>query len=212
MANASGSEISRRAAALLVLAPLVASCSHGASSAAGSVPDDMSLGDPNAKVQFVEYASVACPVCGRWYKEVWPAFKAKYVDTGKVHFTYREMLVGGSEEVVIAASGFLLARCAGKDRYFSIVDAVYRSQPGLFDDPRTTLLNIAKSAGFTEAQFDACVKNEDGLKALSQRADRNASAGKINATPTFVINGKALEAGYHPLSDIDAAIAAAQAA
>ena len=202
-------KINRRVAALGLLAPVIASCGHGAG-ASGAVPDDMSLGNPNARVQFVEYASVSCPVCGRWYKEVWPAFKAKYVDTGKVHFTYREMLVGGADEVTIAASGFLLARCAGKDRYFTIVDAIYRSQPALFDDPRTVLLNIAKSAGFTESQFDACVKNEDALKALSERVDRNTKAGNVNATPTFVIDGKALEAGYHPLTDLDAAIAAAQ--
>ncbi len=204
-------EINRRMAAFGLLAPLVVACHKGVGAAAAT-PDDMSLGDPKAKVQFVEYASVSCPVCGRWYKEVWPAFRAKYVDTGKVHFTYREMLVGGSDEVTIAASGFLLARCAGKDRYFSIVDAIYRSQPGLFEDPRTTLLNIAKSAGFSEAQFDACVKNEDSLKALSERVDRNVKAGNVSATPTFVINGKALEAGYHPLTDLDAAIAAAQKA
>ena len=202
-------EINRRLAALGLLAPLVVACQKGAG-ATGSVPDDMSLGDPSAKVKFVEYASVSCPVCGRWYKEVWPAFKAKYVDTGRVRFTYREMLVGGSDEVTIAASGFLLARCAGKDRYFSIVDAIYRSQPGLFDDPRTTLLNIAKSAGLSETQFDACVKNEDALKALSERVDRNVKAGNVSATPTFVVNGHALEAGYHPLTDLDAAIAAAQ--
>ena len=207
--------INRRLAALGLLAPLALTGCHGGSGgggAAAATPDDMTLGNPNAKVQFVEYASVACPVCGRWYREVWPAFKAKYVDTGKVHFVYREMLVGGSEEVTIAASGFLLARCAGKDRYFSIVDAVYRSQPGLFDDPRTTLLNIAKSAGFSDAQFDACVKNEDSLKALSERVDRNVKAGNVSATPTFTINGKALEAGFHPMSDLDAAIAAAQKA
>ena len=207
-------QINRRAAALGLLAPLlpvIGGC-HSGAGASTTVPDDMSLGDPKAKVQFVEYASVSCPVCGHWYKEVWPAFKAKYVDTGKVHFTYREMLVGGGEEVTIAASGFLLARCAGKDRYFTVVDAIYRSQPALFDEPRTILLNVAKSAGFTEAQFDACVKNEDALKALSERTDRNATAGKVNATPTFVINGKSMDPGYHPLSDIDAAIAAAQKA
>jgi len=203
----------RRLVALGLVAPIVVAGCHsgaGGTAAASGVPDDNSLGDPNAKVQFVEYASVACPVCGRWYKEVWPAFKAKYVDTGKVHFTYREMLVGGSEEITIAASGFLLARCAGKDKYFTMVDAIYRSQPDLFNDPRTILLNIAKSAGLTEAQFDACVKNEDSLKALKERTDRNADLGKVNATPTFVINGKSMEPGYHPLSDIDAAIAAAQ--
>ena len=203
-------QINRRVAALGLLAPLAASCHKGGASAA--VPDDMSLGNPNSKVSVVEYASVACPVCGRWFKDIWPSFKAKYIDTGKVNFTYREMLVGGDQEVLIAASGFLLARCAGKDKYFNVVDAIYSSQPGLFDDPRGTLLNIAKSAGFTEAQFDACVKNEDSLKALSARVERNTKLGNVSATPTFVINGKALAAGYHPLSDLDAAIAAAQKA
>jgi protein-disulfide isomerase len=202
--------INRRVAALGLVAPVALAACHGGAGASGSVPDDMSLGNPNAKVQVVEYASVACPVCGRWFKDNWQTFKAKYIDTGKVHFTYREMLVGGSEEVLIAASGFLLARCAGKDKYFNVVDAVYSSQPGLFDDPRGVLLNIAKSMGLTEAQFDACVKNEDSLKAMSARADKNAKLGDVQATPTFVINGKALAAGYHPMSEIDAAIAAAE--
>ena len=204
-------QINRRVAALGLLAPLAASCHKGAGASA-AVPDDMSLGNPASKVTVVEYASVACPVCGRWFKDIWPSFKTKYIDTGKVNFIYREMLVGGDQEVLIAASGFLLARCAGKDKYFNVVDAIYSSQPGLFDDPRGTLLNIAKSAGFTEAQFDACVKNEDSLKALSQRVERNTKLGSVGATPTFVINGKALVAGYHPLSDLDAAIAAAQKA
>ena len=204
--------INRRTAALGLAAPFALAACHGGAGATGSVPDDNSLGNPGAKVKVVEYASVSCPVCGRWYKDVWPSFKAKYVDTGKVQFTYREMLVGGDQEVLIAASGFLLARCAGKDKYFSIVDAIYSSQPGLFDDPRGVLLNIARSAGLNEQQFDACVKNEDALKALSARVDRNSKAGNVQATPTFVINGKALAAGYHPLAELDTAIAQAQAA
>jgi protein-disulfide isomerase len=208
----SGVEINRRLAALGLVAPFALAACHGGAGAAASVPDDMSLGNPNAKVQVVEYASVSCPVCGRWFKDNWQTFKTRYIDTGKVHFTYREMLVGGSEEVLIAASGFLLARCAGKDKYFNVVDAIYSSQPALFDDPRGVLLNIAKSMGLTEAQFDACVKNEDSLKALSNRVDHNSKIGNVQATPTFVVNGKALAAGYHPMSEIDAAIAAAQKA
>jgi len=178
-------------------------------SAAAAAPDDMSLGNPAAKVTVVEYASVACPVCGRWYKEVWPAFKAKYVDTGKIHFVYREMLVGDNDEVTAASAGFLLARCAGTGNYFKIVDAVYNSQPGLFADPRGVLLNIAKSSGMTEAQFDACIRDPAALDALQKRVAANVAKDNVNATPTFVINGKPLEPGYHPLSDLDAAIAAA---
>ncbi|WP_158913921.1 DsbA family protein [Caulobacter sp. S45] len=205
--------LNRRTAVLGLMAPaLLAGCgSHGASYAA-LMPEDMTQGDPNAKVTVVEYASVACPICGRWFREVYPDFKAKYIDTGKVHFVYREMLVGNSDEVTVAASGFLLARCAGKDKYFSVVDAIYRSQPGLFDQPRQVLLNIAASAGFNQAQFDACVKNDAALQALAKRVDANSKRDNVNATPTFVINGKVLQAGYQPLTTLDAEIAKAMAA
>ncbi|HEY1929753.1 MAG TPA: DsbA family protein [Caulobacteraceae bacterium] len=209
--------LTRRFALIGASAAALAACSkHGGSGgeagpqAAAALPDDMSLGNPNAKVTFVEYASVACPVCGRWFKEVWPAFKTKYVDTGKVHYVFREMLVGSADEVTAAASGFLLARCAGKDKYFQMVDAVFNSQPDLFTDPRGVLLNIAKSAGMTEQQFDACVGNADALNALQQRVEKNGKDGNITATPTFIINGKAMDPGYHPLTEIDSAIAAAQ--
>lgn len=202
--------MTRRMALLGVLAPALAACGGGAKQA-GPVPDDMSLGNPAAKVTVVEYASVACPVCGRWYKEVWPAFKARYVDTGKVHYIAREMLVGDASEVAIAASGFLLARCAGKDKYFAVTDAVYKSQPGIYDDPSGTLLGIARTFGFSQAQFDACVRDEAQLNALSLRVANNAKLGSVDSTPTFVVNGRALEAGYQPLSALDAAIAQAEA-
>ena len=203
----------RRLVSLGLLAPGLGLAACGqARGAAGLVPDDNTLGDPKAKVSVVEYASVACPVCGRWFKEVWPAFKAKYVDTGKVRFTYREMLVGGAGEVAIAAAGFLLARCAGRDRYFPIVDSIYASQPRLFDDPHGVLLGVARSAGLSETQFNACVQDDAALAKLQARTESNAKMGGVQATPTFVINGKALEAGYQPLATLDAAIAKAQAA
>jgi protein-disulfide isomerase len=202
--------VTRRLALLAALAPTLAACSGGAKPA-GPVPDDMSLGNPTAKVTVVEYASVACPVCGRWYKEVWPAFKAKYVDPGKIRYIAREMLVGDSSEVAIAASGFLLARCAGKDKYFAVTDAIYQSQPGLYSDPSGTLLGVAKKFGLSEAQFDACVRDEAALNALSLRVANNAKIGHVDSTPTFVINDKALDAGYQPLAALDAAIAQAEA-
>ncbi|MDB5447797.1 MAG: dsbA, partial [Phenylobacterium sp.] len=86
------------------------------SGAAGSAQGDMSLGPPDAKVKVVEYASASCSHCARFNNEVFPAFKAKYVDTGKVNYTLREFLTPPEE---VAAAGFLLARCAGKDKYFT---------------------------------------------------------------------------------------------
>lgn len=172
---------------------------------------DMSQGNRAAKVTVVEYASVSCPVCGRWFKEVYPAFKAKYIDTGRVHFVTREMLVGGPGEVSIATAGFLAARCAGKQNYYKVTDAIYLSQPGLYDDPFATLLKIAASAGLTPAKFKICVTNTAAIEALNRRVRGYVENDHVAGTPTFVINGEPLETGYHPLSDLDAAIASAEA-
>jgi protein-disulfide isomerase len=193
---------------LAALALLVASCGQKGGGAAGGLPDDMSLGNPQAKVTVEEYASVGCPICGRWYQEVYPAFKAKYIDTNRIHFISKEMLVGGGVEVQVAASGFLMARCAGKDKYFAVVDSLYKNQEQAFQDPRGTLTNIARSMGMSDAQFNACVSDEKAIQALNDRVEKHNKEG-VNSTPTFVINGKKMEPGYHSLEEIDAMIKAA---
>lgn len=192
---------------VLALALLVAACNKGGP--AGAVPDDMTLGNPNAKVTVAEYASVGCPICGRWQKEVWPAFKAKYVDTGKVHYVFREMLVGQGAEFAIGGNGFLLARCAGKDKYFTVTDAIFANQEQALQTPRDTLVEIARSVGMTDEQFNKCVNDQAAIKALSERVERHARKDGVNSTPTFIINGKSMEPGYHTIEEIDAAIAAA---
>jgi len=198
-----------RIATALMLALTVAACSQGGGGQGGKLPDDMDMGNAQAKVTVVEYASVGCPVCGKWYREVWPAFKAKYVDSGKVHYVFKEMLVGGGPEIQVAASGFLVARCAGKDKYFAVTDAIFKDQEQAFNAPRETLENIAKSVGMTEDGFNKCITDEAAIKALNDRVERHNRDDHVNSTPTFVINGKALEPGYHSLDEIDAAIKAA---
>ena len=173
--------------------------------------DDMSLGNPNAKVTVIEYASVACPHCADWDINVFQAFKTKYIDTGRVHYIAREALV---HDPAIAAAGFLTARCAGKDKYFQVVDAIYHGQAEMESsgNPRATLLNIAKSAGLTEAQFNACINDEKALAAINARWQKYIDEDKINSTPTFVINGKVYDSGEMPMPQLDAAIALAEGA
>ena len=190
---------------LAVAAALTLAACQQKGGTAGALPDDMTLGNPQAKVTVQEYASVGCPICGRWYQEVYPAFKTKYIDTNRVHFVSKEMLVGGGVEVQVAASGFLLARCAGKDKYFAVVDSLYKNQEQAFQDPRGTLMNIARSVGMTDDQFEKCVSDEKALTALNDRVERHNKEG-VNSTPTFVINGQKMEPGYHTLEEIDAMI------
>lgn len=191
----------------LMLAMTLAACNQG-STAGGAGAEDFSLGDPKSKIVVAEYASVGCPICARWYEEVYPAFKAKYIDTNRIQFVSKEMLVGGGVEVTVASSGFLMARCAGKDKYFAVVDALYKNQQEAFQAPRDTLMNIARSVGMNDAQFNACVSDEKALQALNDRVEKHNKEG-IDSTPTFVINGKKMEPGYHSLEEIDAAIKAA---
>ena len=171
--------------------------------------DDMDMGNAQSKITVVEYASVGCPVCAKWQREVYPAFKAKYVDTGKVHYVFREMLVGGGPEIAVAASGFLVARCAGKDKYFAVNDAIFKNQEQAFEAPRETLLEVAKSVGMTDDSFNKCINDEKAIQALNDRVERHTRDDKINSTPTFVINGKGMEPGFHTLEEMDAAIKAA---
>jgi protein-disulfide isomerase len=199
----------RKSVALLLALTMfgAAACSQKAGTAL--TQDDMSLGNPQAKVTVVEYASVGCPICAKWQKEVYPAFKAKYVDTAKVHYIFREMLVGGGAEVAVASAGFLVARCAGKEKYFAVNDAIFNNQQQAFEAPRQTLLDVAKSVGMTEDSFNKCINDEKAIQALNDRVDRHTRVDHINSTPTFVINGKSMEPGYHTLDEIDAAIKAA---
>ena len=194
---------------LLVVAALGALALAGCSKGAGTVDTaDMTLGDPNAKVKMVEYASLTCSHCGTFNNDVFPAFKAKYIDTGKVHYTFKEFLTPPNE---VAAAGFLTARCAGKDKYFNVTDAIFHAQQEMFTtgDMRGVLLRIAQSAGLTEEQFNACITDEAALKALNERVEKAIKVDKINATPTFVINGKKVTEGEVSLAELDAAVAEA---
>jgi len=167
--------------------------------------DDLSLGNPKAPVTVIEYASVACPHCGDWNNNVFGPFKAKYIDTGKVHYVAREALTG---DPAIAAAGFLTARCAGKDKYFLVTEAVYRAQPQMFNgQPHDILLNIARSVGLTDAQFEACISDQAAQRALNARWDHYMRDDKVNSTPTFIINGKRYDKGELSMPELDQAIA-----
>jgi len=206
----------RPLAVLLVclgLALGVAACSQGGGQASGGVPSEMSLGPANAKVTVIEYASLGCPICARWNNDNWDAFKAKYVDTGRVHYIYREMMTG---EAPVAMAGFLLAHCVGKDKYFQVIDAVYREVGPLLEQnqgpqERDRLIKVAESAGLNEKQFDDCVTNDAAITAEQTKTDNTAKQNDVESTPTFEINGNKL-VGYQDMPTLDKAISDAQAA
>lgn len=195
------------ATAAVLAAGALAACNK-AGGPTGPAAGDMSMGDPNAKVKVVEYASASCPHCARFNNDVFPEFKTKYIDTGKVYYTFKEYLTAPEN---VAAAGFLVARCAGKDKYFTVLDAVFRQQQEMFQtgDFRGVLLRIAQSAGLSEAQFNACLNDEAAMKALNERVTRAVQQDKVTGTPTFFFNGKKVLEGEVSPAQLDQAYAEA---
>ncbi|HWA61423.1 MAG TPA: DsbA family protein [Caulobacteraceae bacterium] len=194
---------------LAVAGPALAAGKAAASKPAAPARDDLYLGSARAPVTVVEYASLGCPHCAAWSNDVFPAFKARYIDTGKVRFGLREMLTGNS---TLAAAGFAVARCAGPAKYFQVVDGVFRAQPQMAatGNAYEPLKQVAADAGLDEAAFKACIADQSRIDAIEAR-ERRAEADGVTGTPTFFVAGEKLE-GEHDLASLGAAVDKALAA
>ncbi|MDE1974593.1 MAG: DsbA family protein [Hyphomicrobiales bacterium] len=147
---------------------------------------DVVLGSDKAPVTVIEYASMTCPHCAHFSMTTFPELQKRYIDTGKVRFIFREFPLDA-----LAAAGFMLARCAGKDKFIPVIEALFAKQPEwMVKEPIAPLREIAKQFGFTEQSFDACLANQKVLDDIQAVRDRAASKLGVDSTPTFFINGK----------------------
>lgn len=186
-------------------AVLVLSACSGASSDSGRSAfereGDRAIGNSSAPVTMVEYASVACGGCAAWHEAAWPTVE-DYIEAGDVRFVFREMITGQPN---LAIAGFMLAGCAPEDQYFDVIDLLFEQQRALFGAmqqgrAQAQFQTIARSAGFSDEDFRACMQNEDNLQAVRDANERAASEG-IGSTPTFFVNGDLLEIGSSPDAD-----------
>lgn len=159
---------------------------------ADETPDvaPFTLGDPNAPIELEEFASFTCSHCAHFHDEVFKRLKADYIDTGKVHFTYREVYWDP-----YAVWAGLLARCGGEMRFFGIASMLYEKQRDWIDpkDPQKTsenLRRIGKSAGLSDDAMNQCLTDGALAKALSENSDRTVAAAGVEGTPSLVIDGK----------------------
>ena len=143
------------------------------------------IGDPEAPVTIIEYASMTCPHCRAFHVNTLPVIKEKYIDTGIAKLYFREFPFDPA-----AAAAFMLAECAGEEKYFSMIDVLYEKQStwsrGKVVDE---LFKIAKLAGFTQESFNACLKNQQLLDNVLSIQKKAAEDYGVDATPTFFING-----------------------
>jgi protein-disulfide isomerase len=157
--------------------------------AASSAIEDMVLGDANAPITMIEYASYTCPHCGSFHQNTYPQLKADYIDTGKVKFIFREVYF---DRFGLWAS--MIARCGGQERFFGITDLMFKTQadwtragePVAIADE---LRKIGRLAGLNDEELNSCLQNEESAKTLVEWFQANAARDEINSTPSFLING-----------------------
>ena len=147
---------------------------------------DMALGKEDAPVTIVEYSSLSCPHCAHFHRDVMPALKSDYIDTGKVRYIEREFPLNNA-----GLGGAVLARCIDPSRFFAFTDLLFsRQEDWAFKEDALQRLRIyAKQAGLTDADFEKCLEDESLQKKVLAVRERGEKEG-VKGTPTFFINGK----------------------
>jgi protein-disulfide isomerase len=193
---------------VLATAPLAAAVAVTPTAAlAGDLPPvtaaDRVLGRADAPVTVVEYASFVCPHCAAWHKDVFPAFKARYIDTGKVKLVYRT-LPTDPENLAMTAAG--VARCSRPDRFYAVVDSFFDGQPALYAGSHTWFTDAVTVGGRTEDEIKACFA-DPATSAQINAEIQGATAAGVEGTPTFFVNGRKM--ADPSLASLGAAIDAA---
>ena len=158
-----------------------------------SMIKEMALGNPDASVTVIEYASFTCPHCATFHAGPYKQLKTEYIDPGLINFIYREVYF---DRPGLWAG--ITARCgeSAKGRYFGIVEMLYEQQrdwaggSGGAQEIVEKLRKIGKTAGLTDADLDGCFTDGDRARALYALYQQNAKADGIRSTPSFVIDGK----------------------
>ena len=153
--------------------------------------DDYGIGSESANIVVVEYASVVCGHCANWHSTVYPDFKKKYVDTGKVRYVFRSFPTAPAE---LADAGHMIAMCAGEDNYFKNIKLQFDRQKQIFDSAgkgkaREAYVSLAKASGLSEDGFIECIQNKE----IREKYDATVQSGYdlgVSGTPSFFINGE----------------------
>ena len=189
------------AAVLLTAAPALAAEATPAPVPAVTAADRV-LGRADAPVTVIEYASFTCSHCAAWTNDVLPAFKTRYIDTGKVKLVFRDM---PTQPAQVAATAAAIARCAAPEKFFDVAHHFMAGQAAAFasGNARDWYMGAIAVSGRTQPQIEACLADPATGQALEHSIEAAVAAG-VEGTPTFFVNGKRII--DHSLESLSAAI------
>ncbi len=159
---------------------------------------DVVIGDPDAPVTIIEYASLTCPHCASFHVNAWPQIKADYVDTGKVKFILREVYFDQ-----FGLWSAMIARCAGTEGYPMLIGKFLERQRGwyldhvaAFNETKNAapiieeMMKIGRLAGLSNERMNSCLGDQALLERMVGDFQTNSAADGVRSTPTFLVNGE----------------------
>ena len=152
---------------------------------------EMSKGNDNAPVVFVEYASLTCPACAAFHINIYPQLEEEYIETGKVKFIHREIYF---DKAGLWAA--LTARCTNVvNRYFGMLDLLYSEQQiwsrhESSDKIVDSLLKISAKSGIEKEKAISCLEDKEKALDLVNEFQIYVDKDGVESTPTFIVNGK----------------------
>uniref|UniRef100_UPI0013D99D09 thioredoxin domain-containing protein n=1 Tax=Sandarakinorhabdus rubra TaxID=2672568 RepID=UPI0013D99D09 len=186
------------------------------------------MGNPDAKVKLVEFASLTCPHCAEFHESAAETIKAKYVASGNVSYEYRNFVLNGPDYAVT-----VLARCQGPATFFGLLDGFYRDQrnwvepfgripkadqdalAGMSEEQAIRrlaelggLAEYVKLRGIPRARFDQCLADPAQLKQVNDLRNQAVNEYKLTGTPSFIINGT-VQDGVFTWADLEPKLQAA---
>lgn len=155
--------------------------------------DDIVLGNPSSQIIVFEYSAPTCSHCAYFHKEIFPALKTKYIDTGKVAYIIRPLI--SSKQDLDAA---ILARCAPQEQFLKLITILYEKQDAwaFNSNYRQILTNIGQLATLTPEQYNSCIENNNLTNFFINNTRAITRLPKFVGTPSFVIDGSLLENAY----------------
>ena len=160
-----------------------------AEAATPALVEDLYLGEESAPLTIYEYASFTCPHCAAFHKDVFPALKSEYIDTGKVRFVQRDVYF---DQVGLWAG--ILARC-DESKFYPVAGMLMDEQSEWLgaQDGAALVENLRKvgaKAGMTAEQMDTCWNDTARVESLVATFQKNSTEDKIEGTPSFIIGGE----------------------
>ncbi len=149
---------------------------------------DFVIGEPDAPITIIEYASMSCSHCANFHVKTLDALKSEYIDTGKVKLVFRDFPFNYP-----ALAGSMMMRCIPNEERYDIMNGLYKLQKEwVFRDhakTRTELYKIMQSSGMQKDEFDACLGDIDLENRLLNGVMQAQKEFNIRSTPSFIING-----------------------